>query len=810
MAQKTATMVPRTSLNEAQAMVGRKEYHEAIAKLLLGKDKLTSPGKADLGQASCDDLLTSTYKTLTSDHYLALKVAQTATAKEIKLGYRKLSLKFHPDKSGGDTAELFHILSNAYQVLSDEKEKAKYDRGLQRTRERQARGSQNDRKRGSAAGGASARDEKENSAPFSSRPSYKGYTEPPAPPKPQPLNPTKPHSVRATNVDHESVTLMWVCNERMAPVTFELQIRLVHELGWPKSSQPLNSYACRKKNLQPNTAYQFRVRSVFANGNASAWSTHVTVCTTSAVPKSPDRKPGAASSSSSGASAPPPPPPSYGTGRKDYKSAAEKEAQAARERVRNQRRHSANPVGGSSSVPPPPPPSSAGGGQAGWDCAVCSRDNKASAQSCRVCGAKRNYKKANLDHISEAKDAKIARENAAKAHKKKQQEKADARTGGGASTMPPPPPSSQPSAKERFERKAKTGGYAPSNMPPPPPSSTSSSAASDTGYSYVYSGSNTPRESTGPTAAKAAKATAQKAQQDAAKARAADAAERRRAEANAANANTATPPPPPPPPASSASSSSSYSYTAASAPSSTSYSYTAKPKEKSAAQRAAEAVAKAKAEAERAEQEARAQREQEAKAQREAAAARNKAERAKAAEAARRKAERLKREADKAAKEAEAYMQDLDDDGTGSYAGYTARAGYDADDAAERAAKEERKRARKARKRAEREEWLESVRQEREKSKNGGAGAKAPREPPAADPPGLRKSADEVRGSEYAAAGDYEYAEQAEEAAAGGGEKKGGSAWSKMKKYAKIAKGKAAGAVRSSIGGKPKALEATG
>ena len=57
-------------------MVGRKEYHEAIAKLLLGKDKLTSPGKADLGQASCDALLTSTYKTLTSDHYLALKVRE--------------------------------------------------------------------------------------------------------------------------------------------------------------------------------------------------------------------------------------------------------------------------------------------------------------------------------------------------------------------------------------------------------------------------------------------------------------------------------------------------------------------------------------------------------------------------------------------------------------------------------------------------------------------------------------------------------------------------------------------------------------
>jgi DnaJ-class molecular chaperone len=55
------------------------------------------------------------------DYYKILEVSKTATAAEIKKAYRKLSLKYHPDKnSSPDAAEKFAALSAAYDVLSGE------------------------------------------------------------------------------------------------------------------------------------------------------------------------------------------------------------------------------------------------------------------------------------------------------------------------------------------------------------------------------------------------------------------------------------------------------------------------------------------------------------------------------------------------------------------------------------------------------------------------------------------------------------------------------------------------------------------
>ena len=50
-------------------------------------------------------------------HYEVLDVSQRATEFEIKAAFRKLALKFHPDK-GGDP-EKFKALAAAYDVLSD-------------------------------------------------------------------------------------------------------------------------------------------------------------------------------------------------------------------------------------------------------------------------------------------------------------------------------------------------------------------------------------------------------------------------------------------------------------------------------------------------------------------------------------------------------------------------------------------------------------------------------------------------------------------------------------------------------------------
>lgn len=65
-----------------------------------------------------------------ADYYDVLEVQRTATPEEIKKAYRQKAVKFHPDKNPGDkTAEKkFKDISEAYEVLSDEKKRHIYDR----------------------------------------------------------------------------------------------------------------------------------------------------------------------------------------------------------------------------------------------------------------------------------------------------------------------------------------------------------------------------------------------------------------------------------------------------------------------------------------------------------------------------------------------------------------------------------------------------------------------------------------------------------------------------------------------------------
>jgi molecular chaperone DnaJ len=64
------------------------------------------------------------------DYYEILGVAKSATKDEIKKAYRKQALKFHPDKNPGDKSseDKFKEAAEAYEVLSNDEKKSRYDR----------------------------------------------------------------------------------------------------------------------------------------------------------------------------------------------------------------------------------------------------------------------------------------------------------------------------------------------------------------------------------------------------------------------------------------------------------------------------------------------------------------------------------------------------------------------------------------------------------------------------------------------------------------------------------------------------------
>jgi len=70
-----------------------------------------------------------------SNYYDSLRLRPDATDKEINSAYRRLSLKYHPDKNLGDeqAERAFKEVAEAYEILSNTEKRAHYDRSLQPT-----------------------------------------------------------------------------------------------------------------------------------------------------------------------------------------------------------------------------------------------------------------------------------------------------------------------------------------------------------------------------------------------------------------------------------------------------------------------------------------------------------------------------------------------------------------------------------------------------------------------------------------------------------------------------------------------------
>lgn len=63
------------------------------------------------------------------DFYKILGVSRDAATSQIKKAYRKLAVKYHPDKNPDDedAVHKFHDINEAYEVLSDEEKRKIYD-----------------------------------------------------------------------------------------------------------------------------------------------------------------------------------------------------------------------------------------------------------------------------------------------------------------------------------------------------------------------------------------------------------------------------------------------------------------------------------------------------------------------------------------------------------------------------------------------------------------------------------------------------------------------------------------------------------
>lgn len=115
------------------ALLAAEKYDEAVRTYQSAMENAEDATLRKQAQQKLQKAQVAQKQAKTKNYYKILGVSRKASKKEIKSAYRKLALEWHPDKNIGENQEkaekMFHDISEAYEVLSDDDLRVRYDRG---------------------------------------------------------------------------------------------------------------------------------------------------------------------------------------------------------------------------------------------------------------------------------------------------------------------------------------------------------------------------------------------------------------------------------------------------------------------------------------------------------------------------------------------------------------------------------------------------------------------------------------------------------------------------------------------------------
>lgn len=138
----------RVAINDCTTLIGNGQYLDTVlekrgrcymalrlySKSLIDFEALLELDNSTFNKSLRDEVISKLSKSKYSNHYWELDVKSTANLEEIRKSYKKLALIHHPDKHSDapedekkEQQEIFKKISVAYEILSDPKQRAKYD-----------------------------------------------------------------------------------------------------------------------------------------------------------------------------------------------------------------------------------------------------------------------------------------------------------------------------------------------------------------------------------------------------------------------------------------------------------------------------------------------------------------------------------------------------------------------------------------------------------------------------------------------------------------------------------------------------------